>query len=130
MLKTNIIIIIITLSILPFSYSSILAQTPTLNDKGEDRNYYNGPGGSLEWESLTRRYPDDMMIRSLRALKYGLRSKLDKGDLDISQAAAIYKKMKKALINKKEKDRKAFSMLIYLCWYIASVDLQSTVSEK
>ena len=129
MLKTNIIIIII-LSILSFSYSSILAQTPTLNDNGEGRDYYNGPDGSLEWESLTRQYPDDMMIRSLRALKHGLRSRLDKGDLNISQATAIYKKMKKALTNKKEKDQKAFSMLIYLCWYIASVDLQSTVSEK
>jgi hypothetical protein len=84
----------------------------------------------LEWDALIQQRPDDMVIHTLHALRDGLRFKLDKGDLNVSQAIEIFENMRTALINGKEIDKKTFSTLIYLSWYIASYNLQSPVSER
>lgn len=127
MVRTN-IIVIMTLSILSFSYSSILAEARTYST-GEN-GYYNNPGDNLEWDALIQQRPDDMVIHTLHALRDGLRFKLDKGDLNVSQAIEIFENMRTALINGKEIDKQTFSTLIYLSWYIASYNLQSPVSER
>ncbi len=127
MVRTN-IIVIMTLSILSFSYSSILAEARTYST-GE-KGYYNNPGDNLEWDALIQQHPDDMVIHTLHALRDGLRFKLDKGDLNVSQAIEIFENMRTALINGKEIDKKTFSTLIYLSWYIASYNLPSPVSER
>lgn len=127
MVRTN-IIVIMTLSILSFSYSSILAEARTYST-GEN-GYYNNTGDNLEWDALIQQRPDDMVIHTLHALRDGLRFKLDKGDLNVSQAIEIFENMRTALINGKEIDKQTFSTLIYLSWYIASYNLQSPVSER
>ena len=127
MVRTN-IIVIMTLSIMSFSYSSIWAEVRTYSTGEKD--YYNNPGDNMEWDALIQQHPDDMVIHTLHALRDGLRFKLDKGDLTVSQAAEIFENMRIALVNGKEIDKKTFSTLIYLCWYIASYNLQSPVSER
>ena len=127
MVRTN-IIVIMTLSILSFSYTPILAEVRTYSTGEKD--YYNNPGDNMEWDALIQQHPDDMVIHTLHALRDGLRFKLDKGDLTVSQAAEIFKNMRTALINGKGIDKKTLSTLIYLCWYIASYNLQSPVSER
>ncbi len=127
MVRTN-IIVIMALSIMSFSYSSILAEV-RIYSAGE-KDYYNNPGDNMEWDAIIQQHPDDMVIHTLHALRDGLRFKLDKGDLTVSQAAEVFENMKIALVNGKEIDRKTFSTLIYLCWYIASYNLQSPVSER
>ncbi len=127
MVRTNIIVIMI-FSIFSFSRSSILAEVRTSSTGKKD--YYNNPGGNMEWDALIQQHPDDMVIHTLQALRDGLRFKLDKGDLTVSQATEIFENMRTALINEKEIDKKTFSTLICLCWYIASYNLQSPVSER
>lgn len=127
MVRTNIIVIMI-FSILSFSHSSLLAEVRTSSTGKKD--YYNNPGDNMEWDALIQEHPDDMVIHTLHALRDGLRFKLDKGDLNVSQATEIFENMRTALINRKEVDRKTFLTLIYLCWYIASYNLQSPVSER
>ncbi len=126
MVRTNIIVIMI-FSILSFSHSSILAEVRTYSTGEKD--YYNNSGDNMEWDALIQQHPDDMVIHTLHALRDGLRFKLDKGDLTVSQAAEVFENMRIALVNGKEIDKKTFSTLIYLCWYIASYNLESPVSE-
>jgi hypothetical protein len=95
-----------------------------------EKDYYNNPSDNMEWDALIQEHPDDMVIHTLHALRDGLRFKLDKGDLNVSQATEIFENMRTALINRKEVDRKTFSTLIYLCWYIASYNIQLPVSER
>ena len=105
MVRTNIIVIMI-FSILSFSHSSILAEVRTSSTVEKD--YYNNQIDNMEWDALIQQYPDDMVIHTLHALRDGLRFKLDKGDLNVSQATEIFENMRTALINGKEIDKKTF----------------------
>ncbi len=127
MVRTN-IIVIMTLSILSFSYSSILAEVYTYSTGEKD--YYNNPGDNIEWDALIQQHPDDMVAHTLHALREGLRFKLNNGDLTVGQASEIFENMRTALINGNDIDKKTFSTLIYLSWYIASYNFQSPVIER
>ncbi len=82
MVRTN-IIVLMTLSILSFSYSSILAEVRTYSTGEKDYNN-NNPGDNTEWDALIQQHPDDMVIHTLHALRDGLRFKLDKDDLTVT----------------------------------------------
>ena len=84
-------IIILTLSILLFSY--------TLN--AEEKNYCNDPDTNMQWEAMVRKHPDDMQIYALYALRLGLCFEVDRGDLTIRQATEIFENMRSALIDAK-----------------------------
>lgn len=127
MVRTN-IFVIMTLSILYISYSPILAEVRTYSTGEKD--YYNNPGDDMEWDALIQQHPDNMVAHTLHALREGLRFKLDRGDLTVGQAAEIFENMRMVLINGREIDKKTFSTLIYLSWYIASYNLQSSVIER
>ncbi len=70
----------------------------------EETNYCKDPEANMEWETLIRKHPDDMQIHALHALRIGLCFKVDRGDLSVSQATAIFENMRNALIDAKERD--------------------------
>jgi hypothetical protein len=94
-------ILILTLSILRFSY--------TLNAK--EQNYCNDPDTNMQWEAMAQEHPDDLQIHALHALRLGLCFKVDRGDLTVDQATEIFENMRSALIDakvremEKEKDK-------------------------
>ncbi len=84
-------IIILTLSILLFSY----------NVNAEEKNYCNDADANMKWEALIKEYPDDMGLHALHALRLGLCLKVGKGDISIDEAKEIFKNVKKAFIDRK-----------------------------
>ena len=87
--------ILLTLSILVF-YSSYYAK---------EKSNCNDTDTNIQWEVLNQKYPDDMQIHALHALRTGLFFKVGRGDLTVSQAAAIYENMRNALINANARDK-------------------------
>ena len=68
----------------------------------EERNYCNDPEANTEWEVLVSKYPADLQIHALHALRMGLCFKVHRGDIDLNQATEIFENMRLALIKAKE----------------------------
>jgi hypothetical protein len=68
----------------------------------EERNYCNDPEANTEWEVLVSKYPADLQIHALHALRMGLCFKVYRGDIDLNQATEIFENMRLALIKAKE----------------------------
>ncbi len=90
----NKVITILTLSILLFAY--------TLN--AEEKNYCNDPDTNMQWEAMVQEHPNDMQIHALYALRLGLCSEVDRGDLTVDQATEIFENMRSALIDAKARE--------------------------
>jgi hypothetical protein len=68
----------------------------------EERNYCNDPEANTEWELLVLKYPADLQIHALHALRMGLCFKVSRGDIDLDQATEVFENMRLALIKAKE----------------------------
>ena len=68
----------------------------------EEKNYCNDPEANTEWEVLVLKYPADLQIHALHALRMGLCFKVNRGDIDLNQATEIFENMRLALIKSKE----------------------------
>lgn len=86
------IIIVLMLSSLFVFYTLITKET----------SHYSNPKAHLEWISLIEKYPDDMPLQALHALRLGLRMKVERGDINLDEATEVFEKIKKSFIKKKE----------------------------
>ncbi len=68
----------------------------------EEKNYCNDPEANTEWELLVLKYPADLQIHALHALRMGLCFKVSRGDIVLDQASEIFENMRLALIKSKE----------------------------
>ncbi len=90
--KKRIIIVLILSSLFVF-YTLITKET----------SHYSNPKANLKWIALIDKYPDDMPLHALHALRLGLRMKVERGDINLNEATEIFEKIKKLLIKKKER---------------------------
>ncbi|MBN1850685.1 MAG: hypothetical protein JW932_19095 [Deltaproteobacteria bacterium] len=67
-----------------------------------EENYCFDPDSWQEWENLSSKYPDDMDIQTLHALRLGLCAKVERGDITVQQATDIFENARNAIINKKK----------------------------
>lgn len=74
----------------------------TLNTREND--FCNDQNADILWETLIQESPDDMQIHTLHALRIGLCSKVDRGDLTIDQVTEIFENMRRALIDEDKRE--------------------------
>ncbi len=72
----------------------------------KDKNNCNGTDTNIQWEALNQKYPDDVQVHALHAIRMGLFFKVGRGDITVSQATEIYENMRNVLTNAKERDKK------------------------
>lgn len=51
-----------------------------------------------EWQDLLARYPQDMHLHTLHALRLGLCFKVDRGELRVVEATTIFEEARRALL--------------------------------
>jgi len=68
----------------------------------EDVNYCTDPDSWKEWEALVEKYPNDMEVHTLHALRIGLCIKVDRGDITVPEATDIFEKAREVIIQKRE----------------------------
>lgn len=73
-----------------------------INLSAED-NYCLDKQSWEEWDNLVAKYPGDMDIQTLHALRLGLCVKVERGDLSAQQATDIFENHRDAIIEKKKK---------------------------
>ena len=73
-----------------------------------DQNYCHDPEAEAEWQVLIQKFPGDQDVHALHALRIGLCVKVDRGDLTVEQATAIFEKARKTLVelSREEEARK------------------------
>lgn len=83
-------------------FEQVSAWADLININLEERNYCNDPEANTEWELLVQKYPADLQIHALHAIRMGLCFKVSRGDIDLDQATEIFENMRLALIKAKE----------------------------
>ena len=69
-------------------------------------NYCTDPESWKEWEALVRKYPNDLDLHYLHALRIGLCVKVERGELTVEQATHIFERARDAIIEKKKAEPK------------------------
>jgi hypothetical protein len=81
------------------SFWQPLVWADTVN--AEERNYCNDPALNLEWELLIKKYPEDMGLHALHALRLGLCIKVERDDISLDDAFRIFEDVKEAFVEEK-----------------------------
>ena len=89
--------LIFTIALLVFIPSTPLAE----------KNYCHDPESKAEWEALVNKYPNDMGIQALHALRIGLCQKVDEDVLTVQEATNIFENMRQALIKRRTQEKRA-----------------------
>jgi len=58
-----------------------------------------------EWEALVQKYPGDMDLHTLHALRIGLCAKVNRGDLTVEEATDIFERAREKILEKKKSER-------------------------
>jgi len=72
-----------------------------------EKNFCHDPESNAEWEELINKYPEDMGIQALHALRIGLCQKVDDDVLTIPEATKIFEDMRQALVERRKKEKMA-----------------------
>lgn len=67
-----------------------------------EENYCNDQKSWEEWDELVKKYPTDMDIQTLHALRLGLCVKVARGDITIQEATDIFENARENVINRKK----------------------------
>ena len=65
-------------------------------------NYCKDRESWEEWEALVEKYPNDLDVQALHALRIGLCVKVERGDLTVEQATLIFERARDAIVRKKK----------------------------
>ncbi len=65
-------------------------------------NYCKDHESWKEWEALVEKYPNDLDVRALHALRIGLCVKVERGNVTVEQATLIFERAREAIISKKK----------------------------
>ena len=86
-----------SLFVLPF-LSIFLFATPAGSEEPE--NFCHEPEALAEWEAMNQKYPRDLNVQTLHALRIGLCEKIDRGDIGVADGIAIFESMRQAVLNR------------------------------
>jgi len=69
------------------------------------KNYCKDPNSWVEWEDLIEKYPGDVDIQLLHALRIGLCIKIEKGSISFEKANRIFNRAHEIVILKKKEEK-------------------------
>jgi hypothetical protein len=67
-------------------------------------NYCQDQESWDEWEALVQKYPGDMDLHALHALRIGLCAKVTRGDLSVEEATDIFERARERILEKKKSE--------------------------
>lgn len=71
----------------------------------EVEHFCDDPQAEAEWETIIKKYPKDLNVQTLHALRIGLCEKIDRGEIGVPDAIAIFEAMRSAAVNRAFKKR-------------------------
>ena len=89
-------------------------------------NYCKDPQSWDEWETLVRKYPNDLDLQALHALRLGLCIKVERGDLTVGEGTDIFERAREAILEKKKSETGKSEKLDLQ----QTIDFQFPISKK
>jgi hypothetical protein len=80
------------------TYSSSFSAEPI--PKSMPDNYCKNPSSWTEWDALVEKYPDDMDVQTLHALRLGLCIKIEQGSITLKKAIDLFDRAHEMVIQK------------------------------
>ena len=77
--------------------------TPSKQSEGDlvnPDNYCHDQKGWEQWENLVKKFPNDMDLQALHALRIGFCTKIEKGSIRLEDAIDIFDQAHKSVIEK------------------------------
>jgi hypothetical protein len=93
-----------TLSIILILLATLIFHQPLLA-QDQLNNYCNDGESWREWDDLAMRYPDDLDVQALHALRVGLCIKVKNGTIPFAMATDIFNRMHEMVVAKKSLSR-------------------------
>ncbi len=72
-----------TNAVIHMFFGFLLLLTVPLSAQADATNDCKNPDATIQWEQLAKKYPDDMAIHRLHALRLGLCEKVERGDVTV-----------------------------------------------
>ena len=72
----------------------------TIPGFAQDENFCNDKESWKEWDNLARKYPQDMDVQMLHAVRIGFCKKIDDGTISFEMANDIFNRLHESVINK------------------------------
>jgi len=69
-------------------------------------NFCKDPESWEQWDELIQKYPDDLDIHALHALRLGLCAKIERGDITVEDSFTIFENAREAIVEKKKGEAK------------------------
>ena len=91
----------ICLVVIFFFYTSFGSQLVSATE-----NYCKDPESWKQWDALIQKYPDDLDIQVLHALRLGLCAKIERGDITVEDSITIFESAREAILEKKKREAK------------------------
>lgn len=76
-----------------------------------ETNYCHDHETNAHWEALARKYPNDMGVATLHALRLGLCLKVERGDLTIDEATEIFENAREQIVQVKRENKRFHDLL-------------------
>jgi hypothetical protein len=86
--------VVISILVLFFAVPSVVT--------AETENHCLDQESWKEWDALIQKYPNDMDVQTLHALRLGLCAKIERGDLTVEKATEIFERFREVIIKKKQ----------------------------
>ncbi len=67
---------------------------------GEIEHFCHDPEKNAEWHALSAKYPHDLNVQTLHALRIGLCEKIDLGQISVPDSIAIFEAMRKTILDR------------------------------
>ena len=99
-------IIIACILILSISLFPCLIFSADPIPQSEPHNYCKDPSSWKEWNELVAKYPNDMDIQTLHALRLGLCLKIERGSITFQEATDLFNRAHEMVIQKKFYEQK------------------------
>ena len=85
------------LIVILFFYTALRSQLVSATE-----NYCKDQESWKQWDALIQKYPDDLDIQALHALRLGLCAKIERGDFTVEDSTIIFERTREAILEKKE----------------------------
>ncbi|MGR3318773.1 MAG: hypothetical protein ACUZ8O_09875 [Candidatus Anammoxibacter sp.] len=85
--------------------TALLALLLSFTVNAEEKNYCHDSEANQEWNILINKYPGDLQLSTLHALRLGLCYKIELGQIEIGEATKIFESVKNQLVNRKVNEK-------------------------
>jgi hypothetical protein len=73
---------------------------------GAMENYCKDPESWKQWDAMIQKYPDDLDMHALHALRLRLCAKIERGDITVEDSITIFENAREAILEKKKSEAK------------------------